>query len=248
MKVTNSTTATQYADNAKAMYEKTLQQIASSLQISSTDGASQSIYDSLQVQSATTMQGVNNANDGIAYLQIANGTTQTLSSGADQLNVLSTAYNNGALNSQDKEIIQQQADTIKQSMSNAVQGASFNGKNVFSGDASFFTGSGVQSFSISAPDIKSLDVTNQDSIQAFQKQLSSVQSTIGSTINQFQASINTNLNTVLTSSSAASQIGDTDFAQSMNDLNLSRLKMNTSMFAQAQSNKISANKVASLLA
>jgi flagellin len=248
MQITSNATAVNYANNAKAAYEKTLKQIASGLQLSSTDGASQSMYDSLQSQSDTYAQGIKNANDGIGYLQIADGATQTLSSGADQLNTLSAAYNNGALNASDKQIIQQQADGIKQSMKDAISGSSFNGKNVFSGDASFYTGSGTQSFSISAPNIDSLDVTNQDSIQGFQKQVSSLQSNIGSSINGLQSSINSNLGSMVSASSSASQIGDTNYAQSMNELNTNNLLMNTSLFAQAQANNISASSVASLLA
>jgi len=247
MQITNSTMAVNYANNAKTMYEKTLQQIASGLQLSSTDAASQSIYDSLQSQADTYTQGIKNANDAVGYLQIADGATQSLSKGANDLNVLSAQYNNAALNQSNKDEILQQANGIKESMNQAVQSASFNGKNVFGGDASFFTGSGTQSFSLSAPNIDNLDVTNQDTISSFQKQVSSLQSTIGSNINGLQSSINSNMNTMVAVTSAAGQIGGADYAQAANDLNSSYLQTNASLYAVAQGNNISSSSVARLL-
>jgi flagellin len=242
-----SISSANYIDQYKKNTQVALQKIASAKSVDSTDGASQAIYDDLQSQVDTYSQGIKNANDGVGYLQIADGATQSLSKSADDLNVLSVQYNNGSLNQSDRDVIATQANAIKDSMKQATQSASFNGKNVFSGDASFFTGNGTQAFSLSAPNVDNINVTNQDSIMSYQKQLASLQSTIGSSTNALTASINSNISGMVSMSSAASQIGDTDYAQAANNFNQSALQMNAATMALAHNNSISANSVARLL-
>jgi flagellin len=242
-----SISSTNYIDQYKKNTQIALQRIASAKSVDSTDGASQAIYDDLKSQVDTYAQGIKNANDGVGYLQIADGVTQSLSKSADDLNVLSAQYNNGSLNQSNRDIISAQASDIKESMKQATQSASFNGKNVFSGDASFFTGGGTQSFSLSAPNVDNIDVTNQESVMSYQKQLSSLQSTIGSSSNALSASINSNMSGMVSMSSAASQIGDTDYAQAANNFNQNNLQINAATMMLAHSNSLSASSVVRLL-
>lgn len=244
----SSAMAIDYASKSKSNYDNVLQQIASGIMIKSTDAATQSIYDSLNSEANSASQGIKNANDGIAFLQIADSAAKSLSQSADTLNELSVAYNNGAMNSSDLENIKQQASSIKKSMSQFVENASFNGKSVFDGESSFYAVGGMHSFSISSPSIDGLDITDQGSIQKFQKDIASMQSTIGSSVNGLTQAIKSGISSMLATTSAASGLGDTDFASAATSLNSEYLRANSALFVAAQSNKISAANVASLLA
>ncbi len=243
----NSLNSLNYINKFKQKQQDAIMQIAAAQSVNSTDGASQQIFDSLNSQVNDYTQGIKNANDATGYLQIADGASQSLTDGADKLNQLSAQLNNGALSQENKESIMSEASKIKESMQQSVNGASFNGKNVFSGAASFYTGGGSQSFAISAPNIKSLDITNQDSIQTFQKDLASIKSTIGSSMNAIQSSINSNMAAITSYSAAKSQIGDTDYATAVNNLSASGTQLNFATMSLAHNNSFLASKVEGLL-
>lgn len=220
--------------------------IASGMISSSSNGASATIADQLTSSANTDLQGVDNANSAIAYMQIADGALSGVSNGANTLNTLSVAYNNGALNQNDKEALTSQANAIKSSMQTSVDQAVYNGKSVF-GDASFFVGSGSINVSIAQPNIASADITNQDSITALQQQVDATRSSVGSSINAAYSSISTNLGTAIAQQSAASQLNDTDMAQAATNFNQAYLQQNATLFATAHSSDYLANQVSRLL-
>jgi flagellin len=250
MKIENSNSlgsSYQIGKNEKD-YNKELQKIIAQKAVDATDGASMQIYDSLQSEVDTYSQGIKNANDAIGYLQIANGSAQSLTDGGMRLGELSAQYNSAALNDSQKDIIKDEAGKIKESMSQSVSSASFNGKNIFSGgEASFYTGGGYQSFTLTAPNIKNLDVTNQDSVLAFQKELGSLKSTIGSSINAISSSIDANMGAMTAMASAKSQIGDTDNAKAITDMKSADIRLNFATMSQAHNSQYLASKVESLL-
>jgi len=229
-------------------YKKELQKIAAQKAVDSTDGASQAIFDSLQSEVDTYAQGIKNANDAIGYLQIANGSVQSLTDNSIRLSELSAQYNSAILNEDQKNIIKGEASKLKESMSQSINNTSFNGKNVFSGsEASFYTGGGYQSFTLNAPNVKNIDVTNQDTILAFQKELGSIKSTIGSSINAITSSIDANMGAMTAMASAKSQIGDTDNAEAITSMKSADVRLNFATMSQAHNSQYLASRVESLL-
>jgi flagellin len=249
MQINNNTTtmkANISADAAEKEAKKQLEKIASAKQIEALDPSGTMIADMLQMEANSLGQGVKNANDAVAYLQIADGVLQGVTDGASKLNELSVAYNNAALGTDGKNALLDEASKLKEGMGNMMDQASFNGKSVF-GDASFYVGGGSINASIQRPDVASADITNQDTVISLQEQTSRTRADIGSTINQAYSSISSNMTGVVSQTAAASQISDTDMAQAATDFNAAYLKSNAALFASAHSSSYLASQVSRLL-
>lgn len=249
MQVNNNTTtmkANIAAESADTKAKKELEKIAAAKQLAATDPSGTMIADMLAMEASSLGQGVKNANDAVAYLQIADGALKGVSDGTMRLNELSVAYNNAALGTDAKNALLDEASKLKEGMGNMLDQASFNGKSVF-GDASFYVGNGSISASITRPDVSSADITNQDSVLALQQNVSSTRANVGSTINQAYSSINVDMAAVVSQSAAASQISDTDMAQASTDFNSEYLKSNAALFAAAHSSQYLASQVSRLL-
>lgn len=249
MQVNNNTSAMKAnfaAQSADDKAKKELMKIAAGKQLAADNPAGTMISDMLTMEANTLSQGVQNANDAIAYMQIADGALKGVTDGALRLNDLSVAYNNAALGTDQKNALLDEASRLKEGMGNMLDQASFNGKSVF-GDASFYVGSGSIGVSIQKPSIDSADITNQDSVLTLLNQTDSTRASIGSTINQAYSSINSNMTAVVSQTAAASQISDTDMAQAASDYNNDYLKSNASLFAAAHSSDYLAAQVSRLL-
>ncbi|MDD5051870.1 MAG: flagellin [Sulfuricurvum sp.] len=219
------------ANKTKQNINNSLSEISSG-KVANLDPASQAIANLLQSQAGVDMQGIQNGSDAIGMLQIADATLTSLQQGADQLNQLSVQMGNGALNSDQQSMLQQQAQTIKQSMQQDVNSATYNGQSVF-GSFGFNLGTSMVMGGTTAPNPSSLDITNQQSITDFMKNISTAKSDIGSQINGIGSSMMNNINQVTSLTSASSQISDADFAQSIMDLQQNSLKLKTQLYAQA---------------
>lgn len=249
MQVNNNTSAMKAnfaAQSADDKAKKELMKIAAARQVASDDPAGTMIADMLTMEANTLSQGVRNANDAIAYMQIADGALKGISDGAIRLNELSVAYNNAALGTDSKNALLNEASRLKEGMGNMLDQASFNGKSVF-GEASFYVGSGSIGVSIQKPNVGSADITDQDTILRLQEQTSRIRGDIGSTINQAYSSINANVTASISQAAAASQIVDTDMAQAATDFNSNYLKSNASLFAASHSSDYLASQVSRLL-
>ncbi len=132
-------------NKAKEEEKSALKKIASDRPIDATNGASLAIANELLAQANSMSQSIRNANDALGVMQIADGALSTITDSAIKINELSVALGNPALNSSQRAMIENQAATLTQSMNNSVSQATFNGKNVFSGQMSFVTGNGTQS-------------------------------------------------------------------------------------------------------
>jgi len=249
MQINNNTTTMKTniaAETADSKAKKELEKIATAKQIAALDPSGTMIADMLAMESSSLGQGVRNANDAIGFLQIADGALKGVSDGAIKLNELSVAYNSAAMGTDSKNALLNEASRIKEGMGNMISQASYNGKSVF-GEASFYVGGGSISSSIQRPNIKSADITDQDTVARLQEETSMTRANIGSTINQAYSSIANNMAGVVAQSAAASQISDTDMAQASIDFNAAYLQSNAALFASAHSSQYLASQVSRLL-
>lgn len=231
----------------KDMADKTLSKIAAMKELDMSDSASRTIADSLNSQISGLTQGVNNANDGIAILQIADSVVMGLSQSADKLNAMSVRANGGILNDSQKGILQSEANALKDSMSQSIQDASFNGKDIFGSNFSFHTGLSSVDVSVSKLDVNSLDISNQQSIEAFQKSLTSISSDIGSATNALSSSISSTLETVNDLSNSRENLEDSSLDTKVSDFQNSNVKLTASIMASIHSNDALQRNIASLL-
>lgn len=220
-------------NKAKEEEKSALKKIASNRPIDATNGASLAIANELLAQANSMSQGIRNANDALGVMQIADGALSTITDSAIKINELSVALGNPALNSSQRAMIENQAVALTQSMNNSVSQATFNGKNVFSGQMSFVTGNGTQSINLQAPNTDSLSVNNQQSILDFINNVNSKRADIGAAMNGVQSGINASMNTIVNLKAAEGNLLSDDLAENYNVLNTAKLKENAALYANA---------------
>ncbi|WP_169752446.1 flagellin [Campylobacter mucosalis] len=256
MKIGSFSTASQQInnnqDNAKSAHSKALQNISAARALNGMDSANLAIADALLSQSNVLEQGVANANDAIGMLGIADATLANLTKDADKLNELSVQYNSALLNDKQRSMISSQANALTDAMSNSLNNAVFNGKNVFGGELSFVTGSNTQKINLSQESvgnaIKSLDVKDQSSIQNFIQNVNDLRSNIGSTQNAMISDISNAVKQSVALKSSESNLQNNDISKNINEQKQNDLILNAAVLAQAHNTKNLQSQINRLLA
>ena len=229
---TNAATANNHMNASKQHGDKALQNVAALRALSGTDGSNLAIADSLLSQSNTMQQGIANANDAIGMLQIADSTLANLSQSADRISELSVSLGNAALGSSERKMIQSEITALKNSMTQSVSQASFNGKNVFSGELNFVTGNSVANINLSANAVTAIkeDGSNAGDIIS---RISSLRGEIGSVQNGIQSGINTSIAQEVALRESESKLQNNDVAKNLSEYKQDNLKLNAAVLAHA---------------
>jgi flagellin len=227
--------------------DKTLDKIAAAVELGMQDSASRSIADMLQSQISTMSQGLMNANDGVAMMQIAGGTLNSLSEQTQTLNDLSVRYNSASLNETQKQGLQSEFNRTVESMQQSIDSSSFNGKSLFGSTTTLSLGESTISASIPELSASSLSIDDQESIESYRDTLDQANSTIGSTTNGLISASNTLLEQITATSAAKSQIADTDMSNAIKDFQQSNLKLDIAQIAMAHRNDMMQQNVTRLL-
>lgn len=196
---------------------KALEKIAAAIQLNMEDSASRSIASQMQNQIGTYSQELMNTNDSIAMTQIADGALSNLSQQAQTLSDLSIRSNSAVLNSSDQQALQAEFQRTQISMQNIVNTTSYNEKPLLDSSVS----------------PQNLTLGNQEGISTYMDTLSSAQSDIGASANNYVSHANTLLNQITQTSSAKSQIADTDMAKAISDFQSSNRLLDASVLASA---------------
>jgi len=227
--------------------DKTLEKIAAAVELGMQDSASRSISDMLQSEISTMSQGLMNANDGVAMMQIAGGTLNSLSDQTQTLNDLSVRYNSASLNSSQKQELQGEFNRTVESMQQSIESSSFNGKALFGSNSTLSLGESTISASLPELSTVSLSIDSQESIESYRDSLIQANSTVGSTTNGLISASNTLLDQITATSAAKSQIADTDMANAIKDFQQSNLKLDVAQIAMAHRNDMLQQNVTRLL-
>lgn len=211
--------------------DKALDKIAAGIELSMADSASRSIASQMQNDISTFSQEYMNNNDSIAMMQIADGALTSLSDQGQQLNDLSVRSNSAILNSADQQALQNEFQRTQISMQNIVNTTSFNEKPLLDGTVS--------------PQNLSLD--NQEGIASYMQALSSAQSDVGASVNNFISHANTLLEQITQTSAAKSQIADTDMAKAITDFQNSNRQLDASVLASAHQTQFLRESIGRLL-
>lgn len=225
-----------------------LERIAAKRAIDGKDSANLLIADSLQLQISSLGQGIQNANEAIGLLQIADAALTSQSETTGRLNELSIAFSNPALNADQRAVVQSEADALTSQMKQAVSEATYNGKNVFSGSLSFVTGAEVVEASLISPNVDALDFTDQDSLDAFMSQINSARSSVSGAINQMETLVTEHLNAMTNLTESESKLQNNDVTENLNELNAAILKENAGLFVQSHNYSYLQLKANALLA
>lgn len=227
--------------------DKILEKIATAIELKMEDSSSRTIADMLQNQISTMSQGLMNANDGVAMMQIAGGALNSLSEQTQTLNDLSVRYNSATLNDSQKEGLQNEFSRTVDAMQQSIETASFNGKALFGSSSTFSLGESAISSSIPALSPSTLSIDNQAGIQSYRDSLAQAGSDIGSTTNSLVSASNALLNQLTATSVAKSQISDTDMAKAIKDFQQNNLILNASQLAAAHQNNVVRQNIERLL-
>ena len=202
--------------------------------------ADKMLYDNLNSDMLESQREILNFNDAIGYMQIADGVLSNISEQTNELNTLSVASNNAALNSDQKVMISSQMQDIQNNINQTLSTTTYNGKNVFSSEFNIEN----QSINLSL-NTDSLEL-NQDSILDFQKQVNSLRSDISSFMNSAISNIDT-LSTKVVNEANSKSNYEVDLAKTINEINKDNLNLTASTIAQAHNTDILANSIKSLL-
>ncbi len=249
MKINDTKTATlNFINEHKKKADEELGKIGSGTKVKATDAAMMQIAQALMSDATVMAQGIQNANENVAMLQIADGVLQNLSQTTIHLQELEVRANSASLNADQKRMIESEYDAQVKAMNDAISQASYNGQPLFG--RSFTTSLGNSEISVTIPKLNTegLALGESDALEAFRESLQKAMSEIGSGMNAYTSSINSLLTTRTNTLAAYSQMADTDIAKSVNDFKNENLLTQSALFAQAHSNKLVQERVQTLLA
>jgi len=207
----------------------------------SANSADKMLYDDINSDMLQSQQEILNFNDAIGYMQVADGVLSNISDQTDELNTLSVASNNAALNNDQKAMINSQMQDIANNINKTISQTTYNGRNVFNSDFQIDN----QSVNLNI-NTDNLDTTNQKSILDFQKHIDSLRSDIGSFMNGANANVD-NLTTKVVNEANSKSNYEVDIAKTINEINKDNLNLNANLLAQAHNTDILANSIKQLL-
>ena len=235
----------------------------SNLTKAANDAAGLAIADKLLEQISGSGQAIQNSNDSIGLIQVADGAVSGINDNLDRVRVLTLQASNDTLSDGDRANIQKEIDGLLESSDDIAKTTRYNGKNLLDGtggsrgDGSFITQSGADAGDTSsvkigdvtiASLIGSVDVTTQagrdvalGDIDTAQTQLGSVSADLGAAQNALISNIKNTSLTQVNIASAESQIRDVDFAQESANFSKSNILSQIGSFAQAQANSSKSN-------
>ena len=223
------------------------------------DAAGLAISERLRSQVRSLEQAKRNANDGISFVQTAEGALNEVSSILTRLRELAIQSSNGSVSNQDKETLDEEFQSLVSEVNRIGRSTEFNGIKLLDGSAStvsfqvgFGTTAGIDTLSVSLSaalstslSLNSLDIgsggttttaiTNIDaainSVSSLRGSLGAVQNRLGSTINNLAIQVE-NL------SAAESRIRDVDVAYETAQLTKLQIMQQAAISVLGQTNAL----------
>lgn len=222
------------------------------------------ISDQMSAQVAGLGQAIMNSNDSIGMIQIADGALQEYGNILEEVNTLTLRAGNGTLSSSDREIIQNQIDSLLDSANEIAKDTQYNGIKLLdasggtNGDGTFITQSGATSLdtqSVTIGDARTsavfsgpIDVTTEagassalDILDEAMANIGNVRADLGAAQNQLISNISNISVSQINIAEAESKISDIDFAAESANFSQANISAQIGSFAQAQANATAAN-------
>ena len=219
------------------------------------DASGMSIADGMSAQVRGLGQAIQNSNNAIGMVQVADGAMQEYSSILNDVRGLTLKTSSGIMNNSNRAIIQNEIDGLLTSANNIINTTSYNGMNLLRGDNefSFHTGTnGGENINIdfgnASSILPSVDVSNSTSIEDSLKNIDNALKSAGDIMTNLgagQNALESNVRNISVSqiniASWESQIRDLDFAKESANFNKNNILEQTGIFALAQKNVVQAN-------
>jgi len=238
--------------------QTTLQQLSSGSRINSgaDDAAGLAIANGLQANITALNQSIQNANDGVGSLQVADGALSQVTTLLNRAVTLATEASNGTVSSSQRNALDAEFTQIKAEIDQIGTNTTFNGTSVFSASTTSIFLSDANSSSTIAVSVgalssgasglgltSSLTGTDGSNAQSALTQIDAAiatvagdRGTIGAAVNRLQAASNVITNQVQNLTSAENGITAADIPTAISNLSQYSVLMQTGMAALAQAN------------
>ena len=229
-------------------YSSAASRIASGIRLqSAADGASEmAIVEKENAQVNGLNMGQRNAEDSKSLLNVADGAIGGIADNLQRIRDLAIqASNTAILTDEDRQMIQDEVEQLKQGISDIANNTEFNKKKLLDGSygdgfvASGPNGSGtmlnIGDSTLQALGIADFDVTGNFSVSTIDDALSKVSSNrskIGAQSNGLDLTINYNANASINLTDAKSRMQDTDIAKAATEMNNQKLLQNYQIIMQ----------------
>ena len=183
----------------------------------------------------TSLQEINNFNEAIGFIQIADSALTSIKNDINEIKSLNVRANNATLNNDNLSAINSQIEKLSQNINNTLSQTTYNEQSVFGN----FNFNGVE-VNTSMPRF------SLDNIEDFEKSLNNAMSAIGAFNNMAVSKID-NLNEFAVNTSNSKSQNEVDIAKSVTNLKNENIKLNASLLAQAHNINISQQSLMNLL-
>ena len=183
----------------------------------------------------TSLQEINNFNEAIGFMQIADSALTSIKNDINEIKSLNVRANNATLNSDNLNAINSQIEKLSQNINHTLSQITYNEKSVFGN----FNFNGVE-VNTSMPRF------SLDNIEDFEKSLNSAMSSISSFNNMAVSKID-NLNEFAKNTSNSKSQNEVDIAKSITNLQNENIKLNASLLSQAHNININQQILMNLL-
>jgi len=251
-----------------ASLQKSLLQLSSGSRINSgaDDAAGLAIADGLMANVTALTQSARNATDGLGMLQVADGSLAQVTTLLNRAVTLATEASNGTVSDTQRTALDAEFTAIKDEIDRLGTNTTYNGQQVFSGNASDVyltdgtsTGSSTISITVgtlasnsigfstglTAVDLSGDDLTTAGTAQTALTDISNAianvaadRGTLGASMNRLQSASNVISNQVQNLSAAEDGIRSADMGKTVSDLSKYSVLQQTGIAALQQSNQM----------
>ncbi|KWX75865.1 flagellin [Paenibacillus jilunlii] len=222
---------------------KNMEKLSSGLRINraADDAAGLSISESMRGQIRGLEQAQRNAQDGISFVQTAEGAMNEVSSMLTRMKELNVQKASGTYSSNDKANIDKELDQLGDQIDEIMTKTTFNGISITAGADITVNDKATSTISIGSITVTGItglsSTTSLANVETAIKNVSSERAKLGAVQNRLEYTSNNIGTTVENLSAAESRIRDTDMAKEMVALSKNNilLQASQSMLAQANS-------------
>ena len=222
---------------------KSMEKLSSGLRInrSADDAAGLAVSEKMRSQIAGLNQAASNAQDGISYIQTAEGALQEVSSILTRMKELNVQKANGTYNTKDKDAIDLELDALGEEITNIKTNTKFNGESAFAAKDIAISHDGGVKLKIEEATLDELDnLDNTTAITAIDDAIDAVnaqRAKYGAAQNRLEHTINNLGATAENLTAAESRIRDTDMAKEMMEFTRANILNQAAQMMMSQANQ-----------
>lgn len=221
---------------------KAMEKLSSGLRVNraADDAAGLSISEKMRGQIRGLTQAARNTQDGISFIQTAEGALNEVSAMLVRMKELAVQNANGTLSPEDKLNIEAELDQLSEEITNISETSKFNGIELFSQIDIIISDSDTATFEIGIEGLE-IGVTWESSTAEIEKAIDTVntaRANLGAQQNRLEHIYN-NINTTTENLQAAeARIRDTDIAQEMMEFTKNNILQQAAQAMLAQANQV----------